>query len=365
MVTGDYSSEQFIKKVQRLVARLGEAWDNDPRVAWVQMGIIGYWGEHHNPSPSGQMQKILGDAFSAAFTNKHVLVRHATEFSDYEVGYYWDSWAHVDQTLNKEHGAAIKAVNVRTGRWKICPIEGETAYNWGNYQVQPGDSPDDTLTDPHHHDFLMDTIRNLHCTGLGWIANYNAGQPSVRAGAMEVQKALGYRFVIPEISCSRNVRPEDRLRLAFKVVNTGSAPFYEKWPVEFCLLDRLTGEPVWKQTLDKVDIRQWIPGDDWDEEANVYRIPAPVCDVDVLIALPGEEQLPTGIYVAALAILDPAGREPALRFAIENHIESGYHPFGYVGVGSTVTGRHGLDSEAFSDPMKSGRPAYGVPLASQ
>src|SRR5574344_1364480 len=70
MKTGDYSSAQFIRRVKRLILRLGECWDNDPRVAWTQMGIIGYWGEQHSPAPTPEMQKILGDTFSKAFKNK-------------------------------------------------------------------------------------------------------------------------------------------------------------------------------------------------------------------------------------------------------------------------------------------------------
>jgi hypothetical protein len=95
MQVHDYSSLQFRQRVQRLIQRLGECWDNDPRVAWVQLGIIGYWGEHHNPSPNARMQQLLGDAFTAAFKNKKVTVRHPWEFTDYEFGIYWDSWAHI------------------------------------------------------------------------------------------------------------------------------------------------------------------------------------------------------------------------------------------------------------------------------
>ena len=58
MKADDYSSEQFNRRVRRLVARLGECWDNDPRVAFIQMGLIGKWGEHHSPDVSPEMQKL-------------------------------------------------------------------------------------------------------------------------------------------------------------------------------------------------------------------------------------------------------------------------------------------------------------------
>jgi len=357
--TGDYTSFPFRRRLERLIMRLGACWDQDPRVAWVQMGIIGYWGEHHNPSPSPRIEKLMGETFEKAFPNKKVLVRHADEFTDYNFGIYWDSWAHVDQV--KTHGAKIEMLNKATDRWMTAPIEGEVAYDWGRHRIQPGESPDDTLADPVHRDALLDMIRKLHCSGLGWVANYDASNAAVRDGARDVQKAFGYRFVIPEFSCTGTARPDGGLRLAFSVVNTGSAPFYERWPLEFSLLDPVTRRPVWKTTLDKVDIREWLPGDDWDAEDNVYRKPAKVRTVNARLRLPGQAQLPAGEYIAALAILDPVGREPALRFAVDNYFTGGRHPLGRVGIGKPVVGSHALDPASFDDPMQAdARLAYAV-----
>jgi len=75
MQIDDFTSEQFQRRVVRLIERLGACWDNDSRVAFVELGIFGKWGEHHSPSPSPEMQKIVGDAFAKAFKNKKVTVR--------------------------------------------------------------------------------------------------------------------------------------------------------------------------------------------------------------------------------------------------------------------------------------------------
>ena len=43
-----------------------------------------------------EMQKLVGDAFAAAFKNKKVSVRHNwKEFTQHPFGEYWDSWAHL------------------------------------------------------------------------------------------------------------------------------------------------------------------------------------------------------------------------------------------------------------------------------
>jgi hypothetical protein len=349
--SGDYSSSEFKQRLLRLIEALGQCWDSDPRVAWVQMGIIGYWGEHHNPHPDLEMQELLGTAFEKAFQNKQVLVRHPNEFEDFEFGVYWDSWAHQEQTFRLMHGAGIEQLNLNRRRWETHPIEGEVAYDWGSYQTQPGDNPNDTLSDPTHRDFLIDTIRDLHCSALGWIANYDQAKPAVQAGAEEVQKAFGYRFVMEEFAFSPFVRNLGDLTIKLRVKNTGSAPFYRDWPVRLNLLDPSSHRVMWSQEIENLDIRTWLPGDDWDEKVGRYRVPAKTYSVDTVVSLPGYLKLPAGEYVLALSIPDPGLGELGLRLAIQNYFEGDFHPLGIVAYGVNPAGRFTLQPESFVDPM--------------
>jgi len=290
------------------------------------------------------MQKLLGDAFTQAFKNKKVTVRHPWEFTDYQFGIYWDSWAHIQQVGN--HGEGIAKRNAKTGRWKTCPMDGECAYNWGRYQEQPGDNPNDTLSDPVHREWLIDTIRWLHGNDLGWVANYDASDPLVRAGAQEVQKAFGYRFVIDEVRYDAVVQPAGAFNMTFWVRNTGSAPFYYDWPVEVSLLDPGSREVVWTDTFQDVDIRTWLPGDQWNKETKQYDIASTAYEVSGDFSLP--QDLPRGEYILTLAILDPAGLVLSVRFAIENYYTGGRHPIGIIGVGKAPS-RTNLDPASFDD----------------
>jgi hypothetical protein len=201
MKSGDFSSPQFVARLQRLIARLGQVWDNDPRVASIQMGIIGLWGEHHTPSISPEMQKVMGDAFTAAFKKKKVTVRHPWEFTDYRFGVYWDSWAHADQMAT--HGEGIFKLG---DRWKTQVIGGETAYDWGNHKTQPGLNPTETVKQAVHREFLINSIRRLHCTYLGWVAGYDRQDAEAAAGAAYVQAAFGYRLVITQATLPSQLR---------------------------------------------------------------------------------------------------------------------------------------------------------------
>jgi hypothetical protein len=345
MKKDDYTSAQFEARVLRLIKRLGACWDNDPRVAFVEMGIIGKWGEHHSPSPSGATQKLLGDAFAAAFKNKKVSVRHFwDQFTAQPFGEYWDSWAHYDQMWG--HGNSIKKLNDKTGRYKENYIGGETAYNWGSWEIQPGATPTHSVAIQKHRDFVINSIRWLHCTQLRWISDYDKLNTNAIAGAEEMQKAFGYRYILDEVRFSFN----DSLKISFDVTNTGSAPFYYNWPVEVALLDSVTRKPVWKAKMDKVDIRKWLPGDGWTDpqwnyvgswqqylpnenwnplKTGEWTTPPAKYTVEDKFKV----DLTNGTYILSLSILDPAGDLPVIKFATANYLKGGRHPMGLVKVG--------------------------------
>lgn len=345
MTPDDYTSQQFVQRVTRLVKRLGICWDTDPRVAHIELGLIGKWGEHHSPAPTPESQELLGKAFAEAFPHKQVLVRHPwREFLGHGFGAYWDSWAHASQM--DSHG---KGMTQLADRWRTSLIGGETAYDWGRYKEQPGDSPTDTVSDPVHRDFLIDTIRALHCTQLRWVANYDPTDPLAQAGAEAVQKVFGYRYVVTQVQYPRRIEPGQMFYTTFDVVNLGSAPFYYRWPVELSLLAPRSGRPVWRGQFEQADIRQWMPGDQWDASARVYAQPAQSNTVCGLFTL--DSTVEPGEYLLAVAVLDPAGKVPSLRFAIKNTITGGRHPIGRIGVGrqpETVL----LDDRLFDDPRE-------------
>ena len=330
MTTGDFTSDQFKQRVTALIKKLGQAWDNDPRVAYIEMGIIGEWGEMEWPDTKDEIKEAMAAQFAASFQNKLVMIRWPNTYNDdiYNFGYYWDSFAHQDQEYCGFY------INNNAPRWKTAVIGGEVAYNWGNVQIQPGESPDVSLTDPDHRDYVIDRIRKLHANHLGWISRYNQSDSTVRAGAEIVQKAMGYRFVISEVSYPKRIDFGNEFTISFKVRNTGSSPFYYKWPVEISLLDPDTRQPAWKKQCGDLDIREWMPGDKWNESTHRYKIPAETILVNQTFQF--SENLLPGEYILALAILDPAGERPCVRFTIENYFNGGRHPIGKVGINQTI-----------------------------
>lgn len=344
-ITGGYFDPSFPERVTKLVEKIGKAWDNDPRVAYVEMGIIGEWGEHHDPNLSTfwpphdepkhvanrtwipGMEKVLGDAFTKAFKNKKVMIRYPYEFKDYEFGIYWDSWAQ-PQEIKRGYEEIVKLGD----RWKTQPIGGEITWNWGD--LAKFNSFEECVNDPKTREIIIEQIRNLHCNHLGGITWADFNNPDFKHNADILQKALGYRFVISEFEYRPEVTQNKAFEISFKVKNTGSSPFYYNWPVEISLLDIYTHEKVWSHILDKVNISEWMPGDNWSIQENRYMTEAPLNIINSTMVL--DESVKDGQYILAISILDPAGNLPSIRFAIENYFEGGRHPIGYIGVNRKI-----------------------------
>jgi hypothetical protein len=370
----DYESPEFVRRLAKLVAKLGAAWDQDPRVAFIELGIFGKWGEHHSPEPSARLQQLAAEAFQRAFPHKQVSVRQVwAHFPGAAFGEYWDSFAHYDQM--KDNGAALVALNQSQRLYETRYVGGEVAYDWGHWKIQPGESPTETLAVAAHREFMANTIRWTHATQLRWIGDYDFGNAAAEAGAQEIQEALGYRFVLEEVRFSPAVAKGGQLRVALRVKNTGSAPFYEAWPVEVALLSRDTHAVVWRAPFPNADIRTWLPGDEWTPPAWPHNAGT---NTDEAVwpaagecrwskpAQPAEisgtftPDVPAGRYVLALAVLDPAGMLPSLRFATANYFNGGRHPVGLVGIGGERGGALTPDI-TFDDPQRDTSLHYRAP----
>lgn len=362
MKAGDLTSAEFDARLERLIQRLGTLWDNDSRVAYIQMGIFGTWGEQHG---TGVPEKI-GEYFDKYFENKQVQVRYYDEemWDGYSFGQYNDS---------------IGDLHTDPDKWPYCAIGGEPAYDYGSGVANiHGTCPHVTSMDREYTYNTANMIRKTHSVYLTWAGDYaygtrwaDDGDPHgegldyyyqnktiLDQGGEILQKELGYRYVIPEFSYTKETEPGGKLDVSFQVKNVGSAPMYYNWPVQISLRDPETKEIVWSDTFEDVDITEWQPGsgyEDFDKKSGKwskgvlsYTQEAETNTVEGSFTLP--EDLEGGKdYIVQLAVLDPeGGNVPALRFAICNYTKGGYHPMGYVGVGKAPDQTE-IDPSEFDD----------------
>jgi hypothetical protein len=213
-------------------------------------------------------------------------------------------------------------------RWKTQPIGGEITWNWGS--LYKFDSFEEVVADEKTRDLVVQQIRDLHCNHLGGITWADFNDPTFEPNAELLQKTMGYRFVLSNFSYPTNIKQNEPFKISFDVVNTGSSPFYYDWPVEIALLNAQTQEVVWSKTLQTPKTSQWMPGDNWDNSQKVYTQPAAINHIEEELTL--DKKIDTGDYIISIAVLDPAGMLPSLRFAIQNYFEGGRHPMGHVGI---------------------------------
>lgn len=348
------------ERIVKLIEKLGIAWDKDERIAWVQTGILGYWGEQENPVGTDEdgWAKRLGDAYAAAFKNKKLIVRNQPNWDalGYKWGVYWDSYGHPGQ----RNGAwsAIQNTN-STGRYLSEIIEGEVAYNWGESSFDPlyGTEPELTLNKTQYTNNMIDVIRELHCTGLGWISSYMSINPeynnivsvdSLNANASIMQNEFGYRFLLSEFTCQTRTEPGSKLDFSFKVTNTASAPFYYKWPVAVVLIDETTRQIKEKIIIPDIDITKWLPGDKYNYTTRTYQTPAITHAISGSATIPAT--LPKGNYLIGISILEPNSKSPGIFFAVENFFrESQTQPLARIGIGENA-GTNTLDGVKFDNP---------------
>ena len=329
-----YTDAVVKARIQRLIARLGEVWDNDPRVACVEMGIQGKYAEHWGLAQMPEFAVWMSEQFTQAFHHKKILFRNVGEPTwgqdtavlkqisrDFPFGFYQDSFGF---DKYESELAAIAALD-HANRWKYAVMSGEIR-TWCN-PIMTTDGRDNLRG--RALATLLDWTRVAHSSSMGW--DHNFPNPAGSAGGEAMRGALGYHFVITQYQQPLRAEPGGLLDVSFSVKNTGSAPFYYPWPVQVALVDERTRQTVFAQTLPD-DIRQWLPGSNWDSPTQAYRQPPPVSQVSARLKLPAG--LPVGAYLLTLAILNPEGGNlPAVRFEIQNYWAGGLHPMGRLGVG--------------------------------
>jgi len=105
--TPDYNNPVLVSYVTRLISKLGERYNGDPRVAYIQVGIMGQYGEWTTYRAGSTLrysvstQNAILDAFDKAFPDKKLQGRHAglsydptsvSAGANYAIGYHDDGF---------------------------------------------------------------------------------------------------------------------------------------------------------------------------------------------------------------------------------------------------------------------------------
>ena len=232
----DFNDANYIRESRELIRALAAAYDNDPRVYAIQIGMLGYWGEWHTHafSMEGERYELatesgLGivDAFAANFSNKHLMGRYPWREplkSTGRIGFHNDFFKAYDGHSNEFDFAIHDGL-----KWIEGPIGGEVPPLKGDLD------PLALYVDPDVATSMIET--GHYSTMQPGLYRRIEGEPN-RDEYMRLHRLMGYNFQIDQAIFPTEIVRGGSFPVVLEGVNIGVAPFYYDWDVEFALLDQ-------------------------------------------------------------------------------------------------------------------------------
>lgn len=308
----DFSDPKFLKAHRDFIMALGARYDNDPRIAWIDIGTYGFWGEWHwlyrgNHAAleiTEETKEAILEHYYEAFPNTPKVITFDDIFGHRYVvkrggGIRNDCLAGIfgDENQNEVYLQYVGELNETA--WKTGIINGEFCGNVNEFIKAT------TTRFKETYEFIQKThwsiITFKLCQAGG---NIKPVSEEHRNNLDKLYKKLGYRFVLQEVSHEEEINKGDTLKITIELENKGVAPFYFEWPLVFYLID--SEENVALQQDLNLDIRNWLPG---------------THAVSFNIFIPSD--ISPNIYEIKLAIHDPVKNAPGVMFANTGQDEEG------------------------------------------
>lgn len=287
----NYNDPRMIAGMERLIAALGKRYNNNPRVAFIQLGLLGFWGEWHTYPrtelyASPETERRIIEAYRKAFPDKSLMARYAQGPAGNQdwIGFHDDMFP--EDTDNGQDWSFLARIRKakRIENWKGAVIGGEMVPFKAEHWLGNG---------------FNTTVTMLNRSHFSWVGPYC---PALEAStnqqfitrSQQLVRRMGYDFQITELVHPDQVKMNQSARISLKGKNLGVAPFYYPWSVEWALMDS-TGKVV-KRFTTNWDIRTWTPGVFEENLTTAFNVPA-------------------GKYYLGLGIRDPWMDRPTIQFA--------------------------------------------------
>ncbi|MFJ6125721.1 DUF4832 domain-containing protein [Streptomyces griseoviridis] len=373
----DYDSAYLLDALKNFIAAFGARYDNDPRIGFIHMGLIGLWGEWHtwpydtdtsgdsypNYMPTDAHGAQIVQAYNSAFTHTKIEVRYPESAGGAAdslpaVGYHDDSFCYREGspaagvTLPVSMGGAgysqlQKALDRGVeNRWTTASMGGEvrpeiqpTAFdNW------PGGSGD--------VDNMKACLELEHTT---W--KMNEGSASYDANNAKVGAAvrlMGYDLGVDRAYFQDTA--QGTTKIGVRMTNNGVAPFYYPWTVSLGLKN--ASGTVVKTWTTPWDLRKVMPAKirafpDWGVGSDPTYLDygyAQYFDtsVDLSAVASGSYQL---VMKAKNPLENVSSAAKKLRFANATQNADGWLGLGSMTVGTSAGGSHSYEAEATANTL--------------
>lgn len=251
-VSPDYEHHDLKRSMLSFIAAFGARYDGDPRIGFIELGLIGFWGEWHTYPysewmPTINTQNAVMEAYDNAFDLTCILVREPRGNSPaYNIGYHDDSFVHstydnLPPDTDWYHYPKLVSAN-EINKWQTCPMGGELR---PELQETLWNDPSCSYTHPTEQ-HIQTWNEAVGLTHASWMLVSHAFWPGysgdAKTRALEGSRKLGYALQID--SWMAETDPDTGTTpISVKIKNVGVAPFYYKWDLELGLFS-MGSEPI-------------------------------------------------------------------------------------------------------------------------
>ena len=227
----DWSDERLVRTFETFIAEFGRRYDGDPRIGFITIGLLGFWGEwhtypHEDWFPSERIQNRILAAYLKAFQKTRLLMRYpAADGVKLPIGFHDDSFAFSTLPTIDWHFLSRLADTKTLDRWKTQPIGGEL-----RPELQKAFWKLQRPRGLKCEDFDV-CVEKTHCS---WLLNqvlFNKRLPDDEyERAIAAARKLGYELHASAMRITSQ-GSEPGILVTLAVENHGVAPFYYNWPV--------------------------------------------------------------------------------------------------------------------------------------
>ena len=302
----DYADPVYLAKHGAFIAALGQRYDGNPNVEFLDIGSYGIWGEWHTPHPAPvAVRQQIVDLYLHAFQKTPLVsmsddveglsyaLAHGTGFRRDGVGSPW----HEQNWIGSPRYAGVPGM---ADVWKHAPV----VFEWfGDYDYLKSKG------------WSFDAAVNFMLTNHVTMINDNLGRvpPEALPQLNKLARLAGYRFVLREVAHEKSVARGAALAVKMKWANVGVGKLYRPFQLQLSLVNG-AGQTV-ATAIAAADPRDWLPGE--------RDVPAP-------LLIPAS--LPPGEYTLAVALTDPANQHSPLQLAMDAPVKQGWYQVSRVKV---------------------------------
>lgn len=271
----DLNDPIFLDYANRLLAALGKRYDGNPRLAYIDIGLVGSWGEWHNSNftniapldqrytaaelnryvdmhnnafPKTPKIMLINGGEALAYAAKHGAGWRADCWGDWHN--FSASWSHMRDDYPQRLKDAQASWSGFSQAWEHAPVSLEICGYMAQWQsVQ-------------HY-----TRQDVQAT-FDWALAQHASTLNLKSRPVPQEyrdildnalKKLGYRFRVVSLTHEKTLKPGQVLTVSSLWSNDGVAPLYLPYRLNWRLVDQ-NGHEV-TRAVAGANLQSWLPGE--------------------------------------------------------------------------------------------------------